>query len=167
MAKVKFCKKCGRLKSFVSFYKSKLTSDGYESRCKECRKLKMRNQYKQDEVHKRKSEYQKKWVEKNRGKANEMAAKTRAKARWDCMVAYGGNPPKCSCCGEKEYRFLQLDHINGGGNKDRIKYGAGIGLYCSLRKRKYPKGFRIFCANCNHAARFGICPHKLKKHGQN
>lgn len=162
MAKLKVCKKCGRIKSLHQFYISKIISDGFENKCKECRKLKMRNYYKQDEVHKRKYLYQKQWIKKNPKRSSEIAAKTRAKTRRDCMVAYGGKIPKCACCGEKEYRFLQLDHINGGGTKERVKYGAGTGMFSMLRKKNYPKGYQVLCANCNHAKQYGICPHKLK-----
>jgi hypothetical protein len=167
MAKLKICKKCGRIKSFYQFYKNSETSDGYENKCKECRKLKMRRQYKQDDVHKRKSEYQSRWAKNNKEAVNRISKKVRQKVKWEVFTHYGGNPPKCKCCGEKIYRFLQLDHINGGGTKERIKYGAGSPLYGVLRKKKYPKGYQILCANCNYAKRFGICPHKLKNHGKN
>jgi hypothetical protein len=31
----------------------------------------------------------------------------------EMLSAYGG---KCVCCGESEYKFLAIDHINGGGS---------------------------------------------------
>lgn len=34
----------------------------------------------------------------------------------DMLNAYGG---LCKCCGESSPDFLSLDHIDGGGNKDR------------------------------------------------
>lgn len=166
MANLKACKKCGRIKSLHQFYTSLLTQDGYENKCKECRKIRMRRIAHTDQAHQRKALYQKEWVSKNRDKVAAQALRTRQKVRRDCIIAYGGNPPRCKCCGEKEYRFLQLDHLNGGGTKERTKYGAGTGLFITLRKRKYPKGYQILCANCNHAKQYGICPHKLK-HGKN
>lgn len=162
MPRLKACKKCGRIKSFLSFYTSKLTSDGHENKCKKCRKIRMRKIYKSDESHRRRYLYQKEWVKNNPERNKIIAARTRAKARWDVLVAYSGNPPKCACCNEEEYVFLQLDHINGGGTNERIKYGAGVGLFCWLRKKKFPKGYQILCANCNYAKIRGECPHKIK-----
>ena len=75
----------------------------------------------------------------------------------------------CKCCGEKELIFLTIDHINGGGNKQRIslsgnKRYAGHGFYEWLIKNKYPEGFQILCMNCNFGKHRngGICPHSLK-----
>ena len=33
-------------------------------------------------------------------------------ARRKILEHYGGNPPKCACCGEAQYFFLTLDHMN-------------------------------------------------------
>lgn len=161
---LKMCKKCGRLKSFSQFYKSKLTSDGFEGMCKNCRRFIMRKQYKSDDVHKRKSKYQKEWNIKNPEKVIIHNARTRLKLRMGVLNAYSGIPPKCACCNEKHIQFLELDHINGRGNKERCRYGAGGGLYNFLKRNKYPKGYRILCSNCNQAiGKYGKCPHnKLK-----
>jgi formylmethanofuran dehydrogenase subunit E len=35
--------------------------------------------------------------------------------------AYGG---KCNCCGEDKYEFLAIDHVNGGGKKEREKMSS-------------------------------------------
>jgi hypothetical protein len=44
-------------------------------------------------------------------------------------------------------RCLQIDHINGGGKKDRK---GGGGRYCMYRKiLKDSTGYQILCANCN------------------
>jgi hypothetical protein len=69
---------------------------------------------------------------------------------------------QCSCCGEKEIRFLCIDHVNGGGTKHRESIGRS-NTYMWLKKNNYPKGFQVLCANCNMAKREnGICPHKIK-----
>jgi hypothetical protein len=66
---------------------------------------------------------------------------------------YSGNPPKCACCGEIEIRFLELDHVNGGGNKERKKlFGGHFGgntFYDWLIKNNFPKGYQVLCCNCN------------------
>lgn len=42
---MKPCNRCGEWKSYDDFYKSKMTRDGYEANCKECRRARMREQY--------------------------------------------------------------------------------------------------------------------------
>ena len=85
------------------------------------------------------------------------------KYRLDAILYYGGDPPKCSCCGETEYRFLTIHHLNNDGGKHRKemkenKYHWGIYEY--LRRNNYPVGFGILCYNCNSAiGHYGVCPH--------
>ena len=71
---------------------------------------------------------------------------------------YGG---KCVCCGEDNYKFLVIDHINGGGRKHRKQIGSGgYALIHWLDKNNYPEGFQVLCHNCNAAkAHYGSCPH--------
>jgi hypothetical protein len=69
----------------------------------------------------------------------------------------------CKCCGETEPNFLQIDHIDGGGNKHRKLIGRSH-LYSWLVKNNYPKGFQVLCTNCNFAkGHYGVCPHQLEK----
>ena len=58
---------------------------------------------------------------------------------------------KCSRCGFSDTRALQIDHIDGGGNKGE-KASGGLGYYRLVLdeldagiKNKY----QILCANCN------------------
>ena len=96
-------------------------------------------------------------LEKRRNDDRERQRKLRLKA----LIHYGGNPPKCNCCGESEIKFLSFDHINGGGNKERNETSRWIGQY--LRQMNYPEGFQVLCYNCNLSKGFyKICPHKLK-----
>ena len=77
------------------------------------------------------------------------------------LIYYGGNPPKCSCCGESTYQFLSIDHIKGGGNKHR-KAVKAQNLYWWIIKNNFPEGFQILCHNCNLAKGFyGRCPHDM------
>ena len=74
---------------------------------------------------------------------------------------YGG---KCVCCGEKELKFLVLDHVNNDGAKQRKEMVSKNGwrFYRWLRLNNYPDRFKlqVLCANCNMAkAYFGGCPH--------
>ena len=72
--------------------------------------------------------------------------------------------PFCACCGEKEYSFLSIDHINGGGTKHRKEFGVTLGkggtIIQWIKRNNFPDGFQILCHNCNMAKGFyGKCPH--------
>jgi len=78
---------------------------------------------------------------------------------------YGG--AKCSCCGETQFLFLSIDHINNNGAEHRRelkhgKYTTGVAMARWLIANNYPDGFQILCMNCNLGKQRngGICPHK-------
>ena len=91
-------------------------------------------------------------------------AREAQRVRWEVMEHYGGNPPRCACCGEDQPEFLALDHIEGGGNAQRKKLGfRGVQLHRWLRKNGYPEGYRVLCHNCNNSlGHYGFCPHALE-----
>ena len=69
--------------------------------------------------------------------------------RMNIIKAYGS---KCELCGEANPHFLIIDHINGGGNKERRILGDWSKLYRNLRDNNYPKdNYRLLCYNCNCA----------------
>lgn len=70
--------------------------------------------------------------------------------RLHIMQFYSDHPRhiRCKNCGFDDIRALQLDHIYGGGAKQR-KLGGGIGSYSWIKKNNYPSGYQVLCANCN------------------
>jgi len=88
------------------------------------------------------------------------------KVRLEMLIHYGGNLPKCTCCGETNIRVLAIDHIGGGGYGQGKKFGhkCGFNFYLWLRRNGYPSGYRVLCHNCNSAlGLYGYCPHSSKK----
>lgn len=70
---------------------------------------------------------------------------------------------KCACCGESNPKFLTLDHINGGGTKERKKNSNSvISMFLKIIKNNYPKDYQVLCWNCNLGRQHnkGICPHR-------
>lgn len=68
----------------------------------------------------------------------------------------------CECCEEFRVEFLELDHINGGGQKHRkqLNNKGGKNFYVWLRTQGWPTGYRVLCSNCNQAlGAYGYCPH--------
>jgi uroporphyrinogen-III decarboxylase len=111
------------------------------------------------------SKYQKEYYLKYRNRINERSKEYNSKRRIIVLKFYGGEIPSCKCCGEKEIKFLSIDHTNGGGNKHRkeigLKDGKGGNICHWIIKNNFPDGFQVLCHNCNMAKGFyGKCPHK-------
>lgn len=71
------------------------------------------------------------------------------------ITAYGG---ECACCGERELRFLTMDHVHGRAKGDKRR---GDHLYQWLETHNHPDGFRVLCVNCNWSLGIhGWCPHR-------
>lgn len=83
------------------------------------------------------------------------------------LDAYGGR--NCSCCGCSNDNVLTIDHVNGGGTKERKsipkQFGRGSKFYRWLQTNKYPAGYSVLCLNCNVGRSIcgGICPHTTNK----
>lgn len=97
--------------------------------------------------------------EKNKQKCSQNAKAIAKKRRHETIQAYGG---KCVCCGETHEEFLTIDHVYGGGAKERRLYGGCI--YARLKRLGFPKDdYRCLCMNCNWSfGKWGYCPHKEK-----
>lgn len=81
------------------------------------------------------------------------------------ISSYGG---KCVCCGENDWHFLTIDHVENDGKFQRSTIGSGAkAMFLWLKKAGYPKdGFQLLCMNCNAAKSwFGLCPHKATQAG--
>lgn len=99
----------------------------------------------------------------NKEKRATIARKDYANKRLAIIEHYGG---RCSCCGEAEPLFLEIDHINNDGKIHRQNIGiGGRTLILWLIKNNYPDGFQVLCSNCNQGKKRGggACPHKSKK----
>lgn len=77
-------------------------------------------------------------------------------------IVYNAYGSKCSCCGETNYMFLNIDHIDNDGSDDRKIRGSGHKFYKWLIHNNFPfDRYRLLCYNCNigRARNDGICPH--------
>ena len=67
----------------------------------------------------------------------------------------------CAKCGFNDHRALQIDHINGDGKEERIKYGGRSrnkwyeAVVESLRNCE--NRYQLLCANCNWIKRAENC----------
>lgn len=97
--------------------------------------------------------------EKYKPKKKASEHKRYLEVRKKVLTYYGGNPPRCACCGETQDEFLTIDHISGGGTKHRKRIRRPF--YRWLLENNFPEGYRVLCMNCNHSlGQYGYCPHQ-------
>lgn len=108
---------------------------------------------KHPEIARRRKEYIKIWRSENAEYIRQSRHEKWVALRTKVLSHYGGNPPKCACCGESEPSFLTLDHINGDGKEHRSKVGSGHRIYYLAEKLGWPIGLQILCWNCNMTKR--------------
>lgn len=71
---------------------------------------------------------------------------------------YGG---KCRCCGESNYMFLAIDHVNNDGAQERRgRFHGGTSIIYKIIREGFPAKYQVLCHNCNSAkGYYGHCPH--------
>jgi hypothetical protein len=138
---MKVCSRCGEEKSDSDFYRKASSEDGLRGQCKKC-------------------ESAVRGLKTLRDGATP-AQRVRRREKLAVLRAYGGDPPKCSCCGEDKYEFLVIDHVNGGGTQHRSEVcRTAREFYGWLIRSGFPSGLRVLCHNCNAAlGLYGYCPH--------
>jgi len=110
-------------------------------RCTPCRKL-----------------YEKEYREKDSTRARR-AVKHR-ELREKAFAGYGS---KCACCSEARFEFLAIDHVNGGGRKERETKSTQQ-IARKIINLNFPKEYRVLCHNCNQAIGwYGKCPHEIER----
>ncbi len=73
--------------------------------------------------------------------------------RKSVLDALGG---KCMRCDFDDYRALQIDHVNGGGSKERKSRGYRKNFHKHVLESflKKENKYQLLCANCNWIKRF-------------
>ena len=73
----------------------------------------------------------------------------------DVLTHYGNGKCACVWCSEGRMACLSIDHIAGGGNKQRKgSLRTSDMFYRWLQKNNYPEGFQTLCMNCQFVKRF-------------
>jgi len=145
----KTCSKCGEPKSPEEFYRRRV--------CKVCNST-YRKAYNKSPKHKASmAKYNQKpsVVLMNRARRTKYHANLRAKV----IALLGG---KCAKCPFTDPRALQVDHINGGGAKERRTKGTrgNSGVNHKILSGQ-TEGYQLLCANCNWIKRI-----ENKEHGR-
>ena len=78
----------------------------------------------------------------------------------EVLTHYGNGKCACVRCGESRIACLSIDHIGGGGNKQRIgKLRASTTFYRWLKTEGYPEGYQTLCMNDQFVKRFELGEH--------
>ena len=139
---MKVCRTCELVKPLIDFKSyPKKSGIGYSSDCRACKAAYANRRYHENPSRHRKSADA--WAKKNYEKIKAATTKYRRKKRLEVVDYLGG---KCTACGLDEVCCLQIDHIDGGGNKERKKITDK-----QIQKKILAgaKGYQLLCANCN------------------
>ena len=158
----KRCSKCKSIKPLTHFV-FRPSKQRYSSRCRDCISQQNRAYYERNakavKAHVRKRYWGN--IEAMRAASNAETKRRYHAVKTDVVLGYGG---KCTCCGERDIRFLTIDHVEeNGAHLRRIgAHPTGLPFLKWLRKRNYPTDFQLLCYNCNCGKHrnAGVCPHK-------
>ena len=141
--KTKTCLSCKQVLSITSFHKDPTRKDGFCIYCKDCKN----NRFKK---------YRKENPEKM--KENDKYDRIRTRRYMEklrlCVLTKLFDPPKCDVCNISDIRILDIDHIDGGGTKER-KQLSSAGVWRKIIKMdqyEAKQKYRILCKNCNWIA---------------
>jgi len=92
------------------------------------------------------------WKE-NRSKLIAQRKESRRQIRKLALKKLGG---KCVICGETDWRCLQIDHIHGGGTKERKKLDSRqiCNKILKMSLEEVKKTYQLLCANHNFIKRY-------------
>jgi hypothetical protein len=158
----RICNRCKENKPASKFHHAGDTKDGRQRTCIECTREYMKLWSKTPKAREWKRRYENTPSVREKGYKRQFIRYR--KQRLQLFKEICGGNPKCQCpgCDVSHWEFLQLDHINGGGNKQRklFKLGGSVIVRLALKDPDLKHKYRVLCANCNHAIgrHKGICP---------
>lgn len=78
-----------------------------------------------------------------------LSEKRKVTVREMCKAVYDILGRYCKCCGFSDMRALQIDHVNGFGNKERRKLSSSSPAFYKKIIAAAGYGYQVLCANCN------------------
>lgn len=148
-AEVKRCPKCGKTKPLTEFYYDSWRGkhSGY---CKVCKREMNKKYYSNNK--KERSEAHKAYYGDNRDKRLKVHATRAQRLRYEVLSLLSGGTPVCAVCETEDLEVLVIDHIHGGGSKERAEIGQGTQLYMKilgLPLEEVKETYQSLCRNCN------------------
>jgi len=98
-------------------------------------------------------EYWRKYYREHREQIKERMEKYNKEIRMKVIELLGG---KCIKCGFNDWRALQIDHVHGGGCKERKTIRDTHTYYYHVIKEVQSgnKDYQLLCANCNQIKKY-------------
>lgn len=174
----KKCIKCKKVKNINNFGSNIRSKDKKNSWCKECvkkysKEYRVKHRKKIKEYNKRRykknpekmKEIMKKSYIKNREKRIEYRKEYMKKIKLKTLQKISKQKrPQCANCGCGDIRFLEINHINGGGRKEYKKIKTSFYNYILNGNRKI-NDLNVLCKVCNTLhyiqKKFGDIPMKV------
>ena len=110
------------------------------------------------------------WAKRYPEKVKAASKKSKKKVRLDVLrMLSDGGKPVCVRCGCDDIRLLEINHINGGGSKEK-KGGKGADFCFKIKQgKRKTDDLNVLCRVCNawHALelKYGKLPFKIKYEG--
>jgi len=152
----KDCSRCHLPKPIADYEVRRKGKVKIRTYCRDCY-----NKYAREYVQNRPDQQER---QRNYGMVHRLAVKQQ-------VFEYYGS--KCACCGETEFIFLTLDHVNNDGAEHRRQLAGPNGegrnvspdkIFRILVRTNFEDAdrFQVLCYNCNCGRRsnHGVCPHK-------
>jgi hypothetical protein len=90
--------------------------------------------------------YRKKFHLEHKDEENKWQRDYRLKLRMTVFSLMGN---KCARCGFSDNRALQVDHVNGGGTKERKNFNCSESYWIHILDTFDTSKYQLLCANCN------------------
>lgn len=117
----------------------------YNSERKEAIKVYQKEYWKKN--HEKVLSYQRKYRKEHPEEHRTSGRNAHRRNRKEVLELMGG---KCIRCGFSDIRTLQIDHVNGGGVKEKKKFTAITYLKKVIKSFNEGKNeYQLLCANCN------------------
>ena len=118
--------------------------------CRECARNRSREYYHRNERNRLKVRAKaKEYREKHKEQVLKQKRVAIFRLKRDVIRHYSHGTMVCALCKEGNILVLSIDHINGGGNRERKRLQRqGQRFYQWLKNKGYPEGYRVLCMNC-------------------
>lgn len=152
---VRKCVICGKAFEIIPKIRGQATRKTCSPECqKELRhinKLKANQAYRDRNKEKLNAEGRKRY-NKDPKKQNKRVRECYQKIKNEIITLLGS---KCVYCGFSDLRAIEIDHVNGGGHKERKKFHI-YGYYKHILEqvKAGSKDYQLLCSNCNDIKRY-------------
>ena len=144
----KLCPRCEQTKTLDNFHIDRKRKDGLSCYCKDCKREIRRKYYLEhrNEILKKTM----RWERENPDKRRVIRRRYEQNIRIRVLTQIAGSDnPKCVNCGCDDMRFLEVNHIDGGGHAEQRKYKTKTFYRRILDGSRKTDDLNILCRVCN------------------